>query len=72
MPDSPERTKMYQEMARLFAAYAPYKLNMHRIMTDMWYPYVHGFRRPLMQTQSWWKYADIDLEAQKKYLGEGS
>ena len=72
MPDSPERTKVYQEMAKLFAAYAPYKLNMHRIMTDMWYPYVYGFRRPLMQTQSWWKYADIDLEAQKKYLGEGS
>lgn len=69
MPDSPERTKIYQEMSKLFVAYAPWKLNMHRIMTDMWYPYLHGFRRPLMQTQNWWKYADIDLAEQKKYLG---
>ena len=71
MPDSPERTRLYQEMSKLFVAYAPWKLNMHRIMTDMWYPYVHGFRRPLMQTQNWWKYVDIDLDARKKYLGPG-
>ena len=67
MPDSPERTKLYQEMVRLMVAYAPLKLNMHRIMTDMWYPYVIGFRRPLMQTQNWWKYADIDLDAKKQF-----
>ena len=69
MPDSPERTKLYQEMARLMVVYAPWKINMHRILTDMWYPYVIGFRRPLVQTQTWWKYADIDLDAQKQYLG---
>ena len=67
MPDSPERTKLYQEMARLMVAYAPWKLNMHRIMTDMWYPYVIGFRRPLVQTDNWWKYVDIDLDAKKKF-----
>jgi ABC-type transport system substrate-binding protein len=67
MPDSPERTKVYQNMAKLFAAYAPWKLNMHRIMTDMWYPYVNGFRRPLMQVQNWWKYADIDLDRKARY-----
>ena len=67
MPDSPERTKLYQEMARLMVVYAPWKINMHRIMTDMWYPYVIGFRRPLVQTQNWWKYADIDLDAKKQF-----
>ena len=67
MPDSPERTKLYQEMARLMVAYAPWKINMHRIMTDMWYPYVIGFRRPLVQTQNWWKYVDIDLNAKKQF-----
>ena len=67
MPDSPERTKLYQEMARLMVAYAPWKINMHRIMTDMWYPYVIGFRRPLVQVQNWWKYADIDLDAKKQF-----
>ncbi len=68
LPDSPERTKLYQGMARLMVAYAPWKVNMHRILTDMWYPYVIGFRRPLVQTQSWWRYADIDLELQKQFL----
>jgi ABC-type transport system substrate-binding protein len=68
LPDSPERTQLYQEMARFMVAYAPWKLNMHRIMTDMWYPYVIGFRRPLVQTQSWWRYADIALDLQKQFL----
>lgn len=68
LPDSPERTALYQEMAKLIVAYAPWKINMHRIHTDMWYPYVIGFRRPLVQSQSWWRFVDIDLQAQRDYL----
>ena len=67
MPDSPERTRLYQEMARLMVAYAPWKINMHRIMTDMWYPYLIGFRRPLVQTENWWRFVDIDLDAKKQF-----
>ncbi len=70
LPDSPERTKLYQDMAKLMVAYAPWKINVHRILTDMWYPYVIGFRRPLVQSQNWWAYIDIDLDAQKKYQGK--
>ncbi|MGZ5035810.1 MAG: ABC transporter substrate-binding protein [Usitatibacter sp.] len=62
MPDSPARTKLYQEMARLMVAYAPWKVNVHRILTDMWYPWVVGYRRPPVQSSSFWKYVDIDLE----------
>jgi ABC-type transport system substrate-binding protein len=68
MPDSPERTKIYQKMAKLMVAYAPWKINLHRIGTDLWYPYVIGFRRPLVQTQNWWKYIDIDLEKQRAFV----
>ncbi|MFA6314652.1 MAG: ABC transporter substrate-binding protein [Sterolibacterium sp.] len=68
LPDSPERTALYQEMAKLMVAYAPWKINTHRIHTDMWYPYVIGFRRPLVQTQSWWRFVDIDLQARRDYL----
>ena len=68
LPDSPERTALYQKMAKLMVAYAPWKINTHRILTDMWYPYVIGFRRPLVQTQSWWRFVDIDLQAQQEYL----
>jgi ABC-type transport system substrate-binding protein len=66
MPDSPERTKLYQEMARLVIAYAPWKVNTHRILTDLWWPWVVGYRRPPVQSQSWWRYVDIDLEVQQK------
>jgi len=67
LPHSPERTRLYQEMARLTVAYAPLKINTHRILTDMWYPYLIGFRRPLIQTQNWWKFVDIDLDAKKQF-----
>ena len=65
MPDTPERTRVYQAMAKLVVAYAPWKLNVHRILTDMWYPWVVGYRRPLVQNNAFWKYIDIDLEKKK-------
>ena len=60
-PHSPERTKMYQELTKLMVAYAPWKVNTHRILTDMWHPWVVGYRRPLVQSDNFWKYIDIDL-----------
>ena len=60
LPHGPERTQVFQEMAKLIAAYAPWRINTHRIHTDIWYPNVIGFRRPQIQTQSWWRYVDID------------
>ena len=67
LPDGPERTKLYQEMARLVVAYAPWKINTHRIFTDLYYPYLVGFRRPAVQTQSWWRFVDIDVPLMKQY-----
>ena len=60
MPDTPERTHLYQEMARLAVAYAPMKINTHPILTDLWHPWVAGYRRPPVQSQNFWKYIDID------------
>jgi len=66
MPDSPERTKLYEEMTKLIVAYAPWKINVHRINTDMWYPWVIGYRRPLIITDNFWKFIDIDVALQKE------
>jgi ABC-type transport system substrate-binding protein len=60
MPDSPARTKVYQDMTKLVVAYAPWKVNTHRIRTDMWYPQVVGYRRSPILTYNFWKYIDID------------
>jgi ABC-type transport system substrate-binding protein len=62
LPDSPQRTRIYQDMVRLVVAYAPWKLGTHRILTDMWYPHVIGFRRVPMLGNHWWKYVDIERE----------
>ena len=61
MPDTPERTKLYQQMAKIVAAYVPWKVNTHRIRTDLWYPHVIGYHRTLVASTNWWKYIDIDL-----------
>ena len=58
--DSDERTRLNKEMARIVAAYAPWKVNTHRILTDMWYPWVIGYRRPQIQNQNFWRFIDID------------
>jgi ABC-type transport system substrate-binding protein len=60
LPDSPERTKLYQDMARLVVAYAPWKINTHRIRTDLWYPWVKGYRRQQIASTNWWKYIDVE------------
>jgi len=59
-PDGPERTHLYQEMARLVAVYVPWKVNTHRIRTDMWYPAVIGYRKSPIAQYNFWKYIDID------------
>ena len=60
MPDSPERTKLYQEMAKLVLVYAPWKLGVHRIANAVAQPWVSSLKRhPIMHAP--WKYLDIDL-----------
>ena len=65
MRDSPERTKIYQEMAKLVVAYAPWKIDVHSIYTDMWYPQVIGYRRPGVTSDNFWMYIDIDTTKEK-------
>jgi ABC-type transport system substrate-binding protein len=60
MPDSPERTKMYEQLAKIVISYAPWKINVNRILTDMWYPSLVGYRRPLVQGNTFFRYLDID------------
>ena len=65
LPDSPERTRLYQELTKLVVAYAPWRVNTHRIRTDIWYPQVVGYRKNPILTYNFWKYIDIDNGAKK-------
>jgi peptide/nickel transport system substrate-binding protein len=59
LPDGPERTALYEQLAKICVAYAPYKIHVHRIATDIWYPWVVGYRRNPMVGNHFWKYLDV-------------
>ena len=59
LPDGPERLALFEQAKRLSVAYAPYKVRLHLILTDMTQPRLLGYRRPLFW-QEFWQYIDID------------
>jgi oligopeptide transport system substrate-binding protein len=59
MPDSPERNKIYHEMAKLIEAYAPWRLNISRYRNMLMQPRVLGFKKhPILHSE--WKYIDVE------------
>ncbi len=58
MPDSPERNKLYHEMAKLIEAYAPWRLNIARYRNMLIQPRVQGFKKhPILHSE--WQYIDV-------------
>lgn len=60
MPDGPERIAVLREMVKILVAYAPYKFQVHRYLTDMVQPWVVGYRH-MPIGKDFWKFIDIDL-----------
>jgi ABC-type transport system substrate-binding protein len=69
MPDGPERNRLFTEAKRILTAYAPYKHGVHRILTDISWPWINGFRRPPYWL-AWWSYVDIDVDAQPAHRNQ--
>ena len=68
LPNGPERRKEILDLVRIYTAYAPGNVFVHRIVIDMSYPWVVGYKRwPF--TRDWWKYVDVDLDVRKRELG---
>ena len=67
LPPGPERTAIYQQMARIIAVYAPFKLHSHRKRNQMVQPWVLGWRRNHFLHEGY-RYVDIDLERRAKAL----
>ena len=59
LPDGPERAALFDQAIRLAVAYMPYKFRLTRVITDMAYPGLVGYRRPVFWNE-WWMYVDID------------
>jgi ABC-type transport system substrate-binding protein len=61
LPDGPERQAVMREAQRLMIAYMPYKMDIHRIFTDLAQPWVIGYERNVF-VRTFWNYVDIDQE----------
>ena len=60
MPDSPERTALYQRMVHLLWVYNPWRVNTLKQGTILIQPWVLGYKKhPFAHEQ--WRYMDIDL-----------
>jgi ABC-type transport system substrate-binding protein len=59
LPDGPERNLVFREAQRLQTAWMPMKVHVHRLINDVAWPWVIGYRRPLFWNE-FWQYLDID------------
>jgi len=59
MPDSPERTGLYQRMVHLIWVYAPWRVNSLMQGTILIHPWVIGYKKHPFAHEPW-RYLDID------------
>jgi ABC-type transport system substrate-binding protein len=59
MPNGNERLALIQQAIRIWVAYVPYKVHVHRIYTDMWHPWVSNYVRQPFQNR-FWEYIDVN------------
>jgi ABC-type transport system substrate-binding protein len=65
LPDSPERTKLFDRMTELVLAYAPWRLMEHRIEDHLLQPWVLNYRAHPVRSAIW-RYLDIDPTQRSK------
>ncbi|MBA5685990.1 heme-binding protein [Duganella sp. LX47W] len=57
--DSPERTRLFNEMAQLLHAYAPWVLLTHPISADLRQPWLRHYQRHPVELTTW-RYVDVE------------
>ena len=58
MPDSPERDRLFHEMAKIIELYAPWRLDISRYRNMLVQPRVLGYKKhPILHTE--WMYIDV-------------
>jgi ABC-type transport system substrate-binding protein len=70
-PSGPARQALFDEAVRIVTAYAPYRTQVHRILTDLMYPWVDGYRHPPFWSD-WWQYVDIDRAGAREAAARGA
>ncbi|MEP7069796.1 MAG: ABC transporter substrate-binding protein [Usitatibacter sp.] len=67
LPPGPERTAIYNQMARIVTVYAPWKLHSHRKRNQLVQPWILGWRKHPFLHEGY-KYVDIDLARRARDL----
>jgi ABC-type transport system substrate-binding protein len=65
LPDSPERTALFDKMTELIIAYAPWRLTEHRWEDQLLQPWVGPYFPHPIKGQVW-QYVDVDMSARPK------
>ena len=58
LPDSPERTKLFDRMTELVIAYAPFRMTFHALEDSVRHPWVGTYVPHPIRSQ-WWQYVDV-------------
>ena len=59
LPDSPARTKLFDQMTELMLAYAPWRMGYHLIEDQLLQPWVRDYKPHPIRSQTW-QYVDLD------------
>jgi len=59
LPDSPERTRLFDRMTLLTLAYAPWRMTYHLLEDSVRHPWVGTYVPHPIRSQ-WWQYIDVD------------
>ncbi len=59
LPDSPARTRLFDQMTELVLAYAPWRLMEHRIEDHLLQPWIRNYK-PHPVRSAIWRYVDVD------------
>ena len=70
-PSGAGRQALFDRAVRIVTAYAPYRMHVHRILTDLTYPWIVGYRHPAFWSD-WWQFIDIDHGAGREAIAKAA
>ncbi|MCB9675513.1 MAG: hypothetical protein H6737_10380 [Alphaproteobacteria bacterium] len=67
LPDSPERTALYERMAHIVADEVPWVSRVHRIRPNLQHTWLQGYKYTEVNDQ-YWRYVGVDDEARDRLV----
>jgi ABC-type transport system substrate-binding protein len=65
LPDGPERAALFIEASKLVTAYMPYRIQVHRVYTDLTQPWITGWREAFFRRESW-QFVEVDPKMRER------